>query len=269
MSDDGEPEKLRLGGMALRNGLLVHGPTHWAAAVRTRARRRSRSPPAASRGCARSTACRRARRRPARGGLRRHPARQARAAGGPAALPGPRACSAWRPARRSAGRSCAAACGRRRARRPRPPSRSCPRSSRCAAASSRPTTASSTSRSPPTRQGDVDAADAAKEHDRCGSHLVAPMLAANVAGTVLLRQALERPSAARRLGRGARLDGVAVEVFAWSRAPRRHPLAHALRQPGLAIQRAIGTREPTSASSRWARPRSPRSCASRAEHDRR
>src|SRR5687768_6175036 len=27
--------KLRLGGMALRNGLLVHGPTHWAAAVRT------------------------------------------------------------------------------------------------------------------------------------------------------------------------------------------------------------------------------------------
>jgi uncharacterized protein YqhQ len=27
-------EKLRLGGMALRNGLLVHGPTHWAAAVR-------------------------------------------------------------------------------------------------------------------------------------------------------------------------------------------------------------------------------------------
>src|SRR4051795_1131217 len=29
-------EKLRLGGMALRNGLLVHGPTHWAAAVRTR-----------------------------------------------------------------------------------------------------------------------------------------------------------------------------------------------------------------------------------------
>ena len=23
-------DKLRLGGMALRNGLLVHGPTHWA-----------------------------------------------------------------------------------------------------------------------------------------------------------------------------------------------------------------------------------------------
>ena len=30
-------EKLRLGGMALRNGLLVHGPTSWAVAVRTAA----------------------------------------------------------------------------------------------------------------------------------------------------------------------------------------------------------------------------------------
>ena len=27
-------EPLRLGGMALRNGLLIHGPTHWAAAAR-------------------------------------------------------------------------------------------------------------------------------------------------------------------------------------------------------------------------------------------
>ena len=31
-----EPKKLRLGGMALRNGLLIRGPTHWAAAVRDR-----------------------------------------------------------------------------------------------------------------------------------------------------------------------------------------------------------------------------------------
>jgi len=39
MSEDSmatsQDAKLRLGGMALRNGLLVHGPTHWAAAVRT------------------------------------------------------------------------------------------------------------------------------------------------------------------------------------------------------------------------------------------
>ena len=41
-------EKLRLGGMALRNGLLIHGPTHWAAAVR-RPDGRSRLPPSANR----------------------------------------------------------------------------------------------------------------------------------------------------------------------------------------------------------------------------
>ena len=29
-------EKIRLGGMALANGVLVHGPTAWACAVRTR-----------------------------------------------------------------------------------------------------------------------------------------------------------------------------------------------------------------------------------------
>ena len=28
-------EKVRLGGMALANGVLVHGPTSWACAVRT------------------------------------------------------------------------------------------------------------------------------------------------------------------------------------------------------------------------------------------
>ncbi|MET0824437.1 MAG: hypothetical protein ABWY79_08775, partial [Solirubrobacterales bacterium] len=30
----GTGERMRLGGMALRNGLLIHGPTSWAAAAR-------------------------------------------------------------------------------------------------------------------------------------------------------------------------------------------------------------------------------------------
>jgi uncharacterized protein YqhQ len=34
-ADEEKDEKLRLGGMALANGVLVHGPTTWAAAVRT------------------------------------------------------------------------------------------------------------------------------------------------------------------------------------------------------------------------------------------
>ena len=34
-SGNGSTPPLRLGGMALRNGLLIHGPTSWAAAART------------------------------------------------------------------------------------------------------------------------------------------------------------------------------------------------------------------------------------------
>ena len=41
------------------------------------------------------------------------------------------------------------------------------------------------------RQVDAaDARDATKEHDRCGSHLMAPLLAANLAGTALLHSAI-------------------------------------------------------------------------------
>jgi uncharacterized protein YqhQ len=94
-------------------------------------------------------------------------------------------------------------------------------------------------------QGQADARDAAKEHDRCGSHLMAPMLAANLAGTALLRRLVERPSPlAGGLVSIASL-GVAVEVFVWS---ERHPgtrAARALRRPGHELQRALGTREPT------------------------
>src|SRR4029453_5270465 len=42
----------------------------------------------------------------------------------------------------------------------------------------------------------ADAADANKEHDRCGSHLVAPMLAAAAVGNVALRRAGVRGPAA-------------------------------------------------------------------------
>jgi uncharacterized protein YqhQ len=39
--------------------------------------------------------------------------------------------------------------------------------------------------------------------------------------------------------------GVAVELLAWAERHSRSPLARTLRRPGHALQRAIGTREPT------------------------
>jgi uncharacterized protein YqhQ len=89
-----------------------------------------------------------------------------------------------------------------------------------------------------------DAAEATKEHDRCGSHLVAPMLTAAALGNVAARRAgLRGPAAEVAVGLGS--AAVAVEVFAWG---ERHPdsaLTRLLRRPGHEIQRVVGTREPS------------------------
>jgi uncharacterized protein YqhQ len=89
-----------------------------------------------------------------------------------------------------------------------------------------------------------DARDTAKEHERCGSHLVAPMMASNIAGTLLLRRVLQRPSAIAGGAVALASTAVAVEVFAWCERNADTRLAQALRTPGFALQRAIGTREP-------------------------
>jgi uncharacterized protein YqhQ len=91
---------------------------------------------------------------------------------------------------------------------------------------------------------DADAADASKEHERCGSHLVAPMLVANVTGTVLLRRALEKPSTLANGMVALASTAAAVEVFAWSERHAGTPVARALKRPGFELQRALGTREP-------------------------
>ena len=81
--------------------------------------------------------------------------------------------------------------------------------------------------------GDEDARDATKEHERCGSHLVAPMLVSNLAGTLLLRRATStRPGRERR--RRARLlrgRGRGVRVVRANTAARRARSAPGLRDP--------------------------------------
>jgi uncharacterized protein YqhQ len=91
---------------------------------------------------------------------------------------------------------------------------------------------------------DDDARDALKEHERCGSHLMAPMLAANVAGTLLLKRAVERPSPIMGGAVSLASTAAAVEVFAWTERHADSPLTKALKVPGYELQRLIGTREP-------------------------
>ncbi|HEV2875550.1 MAG TPA: DUF1385 domain-containing protein [Thermoleophilaceae bacterium] len=238
-------DKLRLGGMALRNGLLVHGPTHWAAAVRTEA-----------------------------GEIKvasaRKPDLGARAAEG---LPGVRGVAKLAEAMaviplvkralpearlpmqdlKTVGAMAAAAVGGQAIRRA---GRGLGRETAVALVSVAPALLALRSgdlaayhgvehKSIAAYEDDSDAADATKEHDRCGSHLVAPMLTAAAVGNVAARRAgLRGPVAEAAVGLGS--AAVAVEVFAWS---ERHPgsaLTRFLRVPGHEIQRAVGTREPTS-----------------------
>ncbi len=93
-------------------------------------------------------------------------------------------------------------------------------------------------------QDALDAADADKEHERCGSHLVTPMLVSNVAGTVLLKQAVEKPGPMAGGAVALASTAVAVEVFAWCERHGDSRLARAIRRPGFEIQRLVGTREP-------------------------
>jgi uncharacterized protein YqhQ len=88
---------------------------------------------------------------------------------------------------------------------------------------------------------------AAKEHERCGSHLVAPMMIAGVAGDALMRRVVDKPGPVAQAGVGVAGAAASIEMFAYA---ERHPggtFAKIFRAPGFKLQEAIGTREPTPA----------------------
>jgi hypothetical protein len=92
--------------------------------------------------------------------------------------------------------------------------------------------------------GEVDNAAAhPKEHPRCGSNLILPLLVSSTAVNV----------AARRLGAGGPVAraaasalgaGVAVELFAFAHRRPEHPLSRVVHAAGHAVQAGIATREP-------------------------
>jgi uncharacterized protein YqhQ len=94
--------------------------------------------------------------------------------------------------------------------------------------------------------GSDDPASATKEHERCGSNLVAPMLVLSAAGQLLLERALEEPGPVARAAIGVASASVAAEMFAWSERNPDTAAAKAFHRPGHEIQRLIATKEPTS-----------------------
>ena len=84
-----------------------------------------------------------------------------------------------------------------------------------------------------------------KEHERCGSHLVGPLLATSAAGNALAGAA---PSRFRRPARIAAQFGAlaaSTEIFGWMTRHPDHPLSRALARPGHELQHRVATAEPT------------------------
>jgi uncharacterized protein YqhQ len=247
MAGEDKGERLRLGGMALRNGLLIHGPTHWAAAVRDRdgsVQAASEPKPRLSPGLAAKVP-----------GLR-GPLKLAEAM---AVLPLVRRRM---PAARlpfENGRVVVAIGAtlmattllRRRI------ASSALREGVVQAIGALPAAVALLDRDLAAyhgvehkaiaayEQGIDDPADVPKEHDRCGSNLIAPMMLLSAGGTVLLERIVERPGPVARAGVGLGGASIAVEMFAWSDKHHGAPLAEAFHAPGREIQRRLATREPT------------------------
>jgi uncharacterized protein YqhQ len=237
-------DKLRLGGMALRNGLLVHGPTHWAAAVRSgdgslavasgpKPRLRDVSGLAGVRGLLRLAEALAViplvkRALPEA----RLPFQDGRVAATTVAATTVASLLRRRRSTGLGGEVAVAALSL-------VPSMIALRGGELAAWHGVEHKAIGA------YEQDGEASEATKEHDRCGSHLVAPMLAANVAGTALLRRALATPPPAAQGAVALASVGLAVEVFAWTERNADSAAARLLRRPGHELQRVLGTREPT------------------------
>ncbi len=86
-----------------------------------------------------------------------------------------------------------------------------------------------------------------KEHERCGSHLIGPLLLTSAVGGTLAARAPEEMRGVARVG--AALGGIAAatELFGWMVRNPGHPVARALARPGHELQHRLATADPDSA----------------------
>ena len=89
-----------------------------------------------------------------------------------------------------------------------------------------------------------DGVRATKEHDRCGSHLVGPLLLTTAAAGALTAGAPRRARPAARLVATLGAVGASVELFGWMTRNPDAPLARALARPGHELQARVSTAEP-------------------------
>jgi uncharacterized protein YqhQ len=84
-----------------------------------------------------------------------------------------------------------------------------------------------------------------KEHERCGSHLVGPLLATTAIGNLLAARAPVHLRSGARMLAGLGALAASTEIFGWM---LRHPdaaMSRALAKPGHELQHRLATTEPT------------------------
>jgi len=91
----------------------------------------------------------------------------------------------------------------------------------------------------------LDPAGVPKEHQRCGSNLIAPMLVFSLAGQLILDRLVDEPSRAARAVSGLAGLSLSVETFVHAEKRPDSALGRAIHASGDTIQRVIATREPT------------------------
>jgi uncharacterized protein YqhQ len=90
----------------------------------------------------------------------------------------------------------------------------------------------------------ANAAAHAKEHPRCGSNLVLPLMVATVLCNTAIRTLVRRPSTGLRLGATAASVGVAVELFSFATRRPEHQASRVVHAVGHALQSRLATIEP-------------------------
>jgi len=235
-------EKVRLGGMALENGVLVQGPTAWACAVRL--------PSGELRVVARKKRFQASR---VRSPLLRGPARLAEAF---SVLPGirralPEARLPFQRPRVRAAFLVSSLAVRLLRSSPRAGSLGNELSSVAlaivpAAVSLRGSELTAYHGAEHATIGSYEHGEPrGRVHERCGSNLIAPLLAGSIVVNVLASRLPWRYRSAARLGGQVAAVAVSSELLAWALAHPDEPLSHAIRRPGLELQLHLATAEPS------------------------
>jgi uncharacterized protein YqhQ len=85
----------------------------------------------------------------------------------------------------------------------------------------------------------------AREHERCGSHLLGPLVASSALGASLASRAPEHLRAPARLTAQLGALAASTEIFGWMTRNPDHPVSRALARPGHELQHRLATAEPT------------------------